>query len=205
MHFLLPKAFALYQGRSSNRHRRELDPVMQTLANAIEHSRQKRNPIAAYLSANAGKILAQTLVWSTASTVGGIATGVAGAVVNAHYEDEQISRTLRRRKIECLHNNRGCVKIQGVRWGICWTNCGPRVYSSDWCFTESKYKMNATTTTTTTTETPANITTTGTPTPTPTPKPEVESLPEPNYAKCFKDSDCDPCAECAIPCSSAVV
>lgn len=39
------------------------------------------------------------------------------------------SPDLKRSKIDCMHNNFGCAN------NICWTNCGPRLHSDDYCFT----------------------------------------------------------------------
>ena len=47
-------------------------------------------------------------------------------------KQQQQQERLARVKLDCNLNNVGCVQ------NICWSNCGPRVNSADWCFTRSR-------------------------------------------------------------------
>lgn len=56
------------------------------------------------------------------------ATSVAGSVAT-HYLNEKENVKLTRKLINCKEANFGCMS------GLCWANCGPRLFSADWCFT----------------------------------------------------------------------
>lgn len=53
-------------------------------------------------------------------------------IVIREANERQNSERLNRRTLDCSTNNKGCVQ------NICWTNCGPRITSSNWCFTTTK-------------------------------------------------------------------
>lgn len=42
---------------------------------------------------------------------------------------------LARRTIDCNLNNSGCMQ------NMCWTNCGPRLYSADWCYVTKNHTV----------------------------------------------------------------
>lgn len=67
-----------------------------------------------------GNFVKWTSIFGVASVAGSVAT---------HYLNERENEKLTRKTIECRHSNFGCIG------GYCWTNCGPRLFSADWCFT----------------------------------------------------------------------
>lgn len=42
-----------------------------------------------------------------------------------------------KQRMDCSKNNYGCMQ------NICWTNCGPRNTSADWCFTTNQQSSNS--------------------------------------------------------------
>lgn len=65
-------------------------------------------------------------------TAGIIAGGAAVSAIDIkmrEYAAIKAEERLRRKIITCDQGNYGCIQ------NICWTNCGPRLDSSDWCFT----------------------------------------------------------------------
>lgn len=59
--------------------------------------------------------------------VAGVATSAADNLIKDKIARDNEER-LARRTIDCDLNNVGCIE------NLCWTNCGPRLYSADWCF-----------------------------------------------------------------------
>lgn len=80
--------------------------------------------------------------------------------------------------MNCLKNNFGC--FDG---GVCWANCGPRVRTSDYCFT-----TNITSETIKVLKDYIE----------PTENPIAVGLTE--KKACVLQEDCDPCAPCISPC-----
>lgn len=52
-----------------------------------------------------------------------------------NYRTAQIESRLRRQVINCRLNNYGCLE------GVCWSNCGPRLRSGDWCLLTKGNKL----------------------------------------------------------------
>lgn len=130
---------------------------------------------------------------------------MAGATVGASVVDRAIQENsiitdhsrVSRPSIDCTKANVGCAN------NICWTNCGPRLMSGDWCLTTNE---NAT------------LTYTG---PSIALQYNITNIPQPmnhinphlvnssrhllkkrkiTYAECETIADCDPCWKCAGTC-----
>lgn len=130
---------------------------------------------------------------------------MAGAAVGASVVDRAISENsiitdhsrVARPSIDCAKSNFGCAN------NICWSNCGPRLMSGDWCLTTHK---NAT------------LTYTG---PSIALQYNLTNIPQPmnhmnphlvnssrhllkkrkiTYAECETTADCNPCWKCAGTC-----
>lgn len=72
---------------------------------------------------------ARIVGWTVGMAVAGAAASVAGAVATDQLAERREKEQLKRLKIDCTKNNAGCFE------SLCWANCGPRLHSSDWCFT----------------------------------------------------------------------
>lgn len=86
-------------------------------------SRNRSRRVAPFLMA-AGKVvgLAGSLV------LAGVATSYIDSEIKQKYARDAEERLIRR-TIDCSNNNFGCLEF------ICWSNCGPRLASADWCAT----------------------------------------------------------------------
>lgn len=60
--------------------------------------------------------------------VAGTATSFIDSAIKEKYAKDAEERLIRR-SIDCSQNNFGCIE------NLCWTNCGPRLSSADWCIT----------------------------------------------------------------------
>lgn len=143
----------------------------------------KRNVVAAapvaagaaaggFFTTFAGQVTIMTvisLITGSVLTFGGL---FLGDYLARRREDDyrnMTSPSLNRSRIDCRQNNFGCSD------NICWTNCGPRLQSDDFCFTSSPTGKSSHSIIV------ANVTL--------------------NLAMCIKDSDCDPCWSCASSCT----
>lgn len=73
--------------------------------------------------------------WTVGMTVSGVAIAAADAAIKDAYSTKN-EQKLARKAIECTLNNVGCIE------NLCWTNCGPRLYTADWCFTTKTGKID---------------------------------------------------------------
>lgn len=92
---------------------------------ANKNRRVKRHIALAQVLPTVGKVVA----WS----VGMGAVGVASSYADTKIKEAsqiRIEENRFRLKIDCKKNIFGCIE------NICWTNCGPRLESADWCFTK---------------------------------------------------------------------
>lgn len=64
----------------------------------------------------------------------GTATSFIDSAIKEKYAKDQEERLIRR-TIECIQNNFGCLE------NYCWSNCGPRLASADWCVTTDGEKV----------------------------------------------------------------
>lgn len=88
--------------------------------------RKRRNPIPLI-----GRAVGFATKYSgiiTALTAAGAASTVADVYIRDHM-DKKAAERLSRKVIDCDLNNVGCID------NMCWTNCGPRLTSADWCLT----------------------------------------------------------------------
>lgn len=93
-------------------------------------SRQKRaGPLLTAFIPAASKIAGWTAGMAFAGAVASVAGAVAADALAAKRENERLERS----SIDCSKDHVGCIE------GNCWSNCGPRVHSSDWCFTTKTY------------------------------------------------------------------
>lgn len=82
-----------------------------------------------------GAKLVKITAWSIGMTLSGVAIAATdNAIKDAYYTKNQ--NKLARKAIECQNNNFGCLE------NVCWTNCGPRLYSADWCLTTKTGKTD---------------------------------------------------------------
>lgn len=127
---------------------------------------------AGFLSTFTGQVTIMaviSLVTGSLLTFGGL---FLGDYLARRREDDyrnMTSPSLNRSRIDCRQNNFGCSD------SICWTNCGPRLQSDDFCFTSSPTGKSSHSIIV------ANVTL--------------------NLAMCIKDSDCEPCWPCASSCT----
>lgn len=145
--------------------------------------RAKRDPVTmSMVGLSIGKWVAGVVGLAIAMT----GAGVSAVVVDHHLREEsEIAREIRqekkikRRKLGCKENNFGCIE------NVCWSNCGPRIKSGDWCLTtKDETAYGNSTLTSNTTQPTITYKNNGT---APT-------------ATCVQDSDCDPCWRCAGGC-----
>lgn len=92
---------------------------------------RKKRALAAIVPV-AGKIVG----WTIGMTVAGAAASATGAYVSDALAQKREQEYLERLPIDCKKNNVGCFE------GVCWSNCGPRMRSSDWCFTTEAFPAN---------------------------------------------------------------
>lgn len=67
-----------------------------------------------------------------------IGAGVTTSYANIKKREAQAAKAeerLARKTINCEKNNVGCIQ------GVCWSNCGPRLSSVDWCFVTKDDKV----------------------------------------------------------------
>lgn len=95
-------------------------PSMSNM-NAQQISRKTRS-IPAFLP-----VIGKLVAWTGTMTAAGVATSYIDTAIKEKAAREQEER-LARKSIDCELNNFGCIQ------NICWSNCGPRLYSADWCF-----------------------------------------------------------------------
>lgn len=81
--------------------------------------REPRNALRA-VSKYAAKLIANALTYTSVA----IAVNKVQKEIDKHEEENAV-----RTPLKCDSNNVGCLN------GICWTNCGPELQSSDYCFT----------------------------------------------------------------------
>lgn len=96
--------------------------------NDINKTSLSRKPRAAgAMFATVGKMFG----WTAAMTIAGVATSAIDTAINKPREEKKKpEKSFGRKKFNCQQNNFGCLKDK------CWTNCGPRIYSADWCNTK---------------------------------------------------------------------
>lgn len=82
-------------------------------------------------------IAAKMLGWSVGMTVAGVGFAVAGAYAADYLVQQRENEPLKRARIDCHSNNAGCFE------NICFTNCGPRLMSSDWCYTATSIQKGS--------------------------------------------------------------
>lgn len=73
--------------------------------------------------------------WSGIFSIAGAASSYT-----AHILEEKDIEKLRRKSIDCNSNNYGCLS------NMCWSNCGPRINSADWCFSTKEANTSKTVT-----------------------------------------------------------
>lgn len=112
----------------------------------------------------------------------GIATTAVDAKIRDNYLAKHMER-LSRRTIDCSLNNFGCIDE------VCWSNCGPRINSADWCLTRS----NVTAVTAAPKPTAVNDVKKDA-------KAAASKPTPPKSTKCSVDSDCNPCWSCIGSC-----
>ena len=83
----------------------------------------KRSKRVAPLVVAGGKIVGWTIGMALAGTV----AAVGGAYASEKFAEKRLTE-VKRAQIDCTSNNAGCIENR------CYTNCGPRMLSSDWCF-----------------------------------------------------------------------
>lgn len=96
--------------------------VMQKKNDTKIENRAKRAIHLAAMVPTAGKIIG----WGVGMTAVGLATSYADTKMKEAmlYKSSRIT-------INCSRNNFGCIE------NVCWSNCGPRLTSADWCFTSN--------------------------------------------------------------------
>lgn len=79
-----------------------------------------------------GQNAARMAGWGVTMAAAGVATTFADLEIRRAYESQnERRRQLGRKPLDCNLNNFGCVNQ------MCWVNCGPRIFSSDWCLATS--------------------------------------------------------------------
>lgn len=96
--------------------------VMQKKNDTKIKIRSKRGIHLAAIAPTAGKIIG----WGVGMTAVGLATSYADTKI----KEAMLSKSSRI-TINCSRNNFGCIE------NVCWSNCGPRLTSADWCFTSN--------------------------------------------------------------------
>lgn len=63
-----------------------------------------------------------------------VAISTASSLVDSYIKEKSAERVLSigRARFDCKKHNYGCIQ------NLCWSNCGPRIASSDWCVTSNK-------------------------------------------------------------------
>lgn len=98
---------------------------------ATSKSRAKRSIIGNMLKKafkTGGKFLGWTVALTTAGTIGS-----SSAVWLDHYMSRNDYIFMKQQELSCHSFNYGC--HEGLH--LCWSNCGPRKNSADWCFTKN--------------------------------------------------------------------
>lgn len=105
-----------------------------------------------------------------------LAISAASSIIDTYIKsaNEEKLMELVRKKFDCKKNNYGCIQ------NVCWSNCGPRIGSADWCITTKDNK----TATIETSEIEEN---------------NALTL-KFNPVECEKDVECDPCWVCGASC-----
>lgn len=73
----------------------------------------------------------------TTMIVSGAAMSGADVLIRRASDNAERERLIVRRRIACKDNNYGCLH------GRCWSNCGPRLETADWCFTTKAVDADA--------------------------------------------------------------
>lgn len=137
----------------------------------------------------------QLAAFSTASMLGGFTY----ALTRDHLANHRVKVELKKRTNNCRENSYGCF-LYPDGFGKCFTNCGPRQGSSDWCFTEPKISNQ----TTSTTENAQKIVEINNSTATVQNKNDAQNGESKFDAikkyGCRNKLDCDPCAICISGC-----
>lgn len=94
--------------------------------------RKRRAVPFARIASTAGKYAG----WAIAMAAAGIVTTSADHMIREYIIKTNAGKKVARKRIDCTTNNFGCVQ------NICWTNCGPRVDYTDWCFTTRNLTEN---------------------------------------------------------------
>lgn len=82
-----------------------------------------------------GKFFGWGVAMSAAAAVGSATSVLIQDALNKKNAAESEEK-LRRRAVDCTLNHVGCVE------GFCYSNCGPRIRSADWCFTTKQLPAN---------------------------------------------------------------
>lgn len=101
-----------------------IDDDVLTIAQTKKLEREKRNlaAVGGFMAEVAGLAVALTI-----ATVSGVALdNYMKEKYRASREEANMIKKIRR-SMNCSENNYGCIE------SVCWSNCGPRLYSADWC------------------------------------------------------------------------
>lgn len=80
-----------------------------------------------------GKFAAKYAAWLAVMVSAGVTSSAAEQFFANHFEEKRIEK-LRRLTFDCNTNEFGCLN------GRCWTQCGPRSNTIDWCITSYGHK-----------------------------------------------------------------
>lgn len=124
-----------------------------------------------------GKVATKFFLWTGILTASGVAVSVADNYVKDKFERKRKMDFSRKRDREpdCLWNSYGCIAK------MCWTNCGPRLDSTDYCLVAPPKNRNG------------NLTTTNF---------VLSATRNVTVVNCMHDGECDPCWKCAGSCST---
>lgn len=117
---------------------------------------------------------ADFIVWT------GILTSVNA--IDAEYKNNLKNKNIEKRlraRSDCKTFNFGCIE------NLCWTNCGPRLNSDDWCITTPPEDRASV-------EVEESVMSNNNKT--------IRKSKKTTFASCFNDADCDPCWKCGGTC-----
>lgn len=125
------------------------------------------------IGAVVGRFVAKYTAWLAVMVAAGVTSSAAEQYFIYHF-NEKAMESMKRRTIDCTSNNFGCLN------NLCWTNCGPRLTSNDWCIASNGVYTNVTTF-----DVQTNHTTT---------------RKKMHPAVCEHDDDCEACFRCQKSC-----